>query len=161
MIAAVGRTPAIRPASTLHPTSFFNRRPPVVHIQVLPSSCTPPRTPILQAPLSHHHRRSASAFLPLIPPGMWLWLRRGCPVCALPEQPLQGGPQPAEVQALPRLCAHQPRAEGELLHHQQRRVRRLSLRVRGAKASSRFSPFSFCLCEPLRKDTKRTHLCGV
>lgn len=62
---------------------------------------------------------------------MWLWLWRGCPVRALPEQPLQGGPEPAEVQALPGLRPHQPLPERQLFHHQQRRVWRLSPRVRG------------------------------
>ncbi len=70
-------------------------------------------------------------FLPLIPPGMWLWLWRGCPVCALPEQSLQRGPEPAEVQALPGLWTHQPLTEEQLFYHQQCRVWRLSVWVRG------------------------------
>lgn len=130
-----------------HPPLRHHHPPPNIILQLqTPSSLhsSPP-----QQLRSHHHHLhlSPGVFLPLIPPGMWLWLRRGCPVCALPEQPLQGGPQPAEVQALPGLCAHQPRAEGKLLHHQQRRVRRLSPRVGGAAARRRcrFSVFSFCL----------------
>lgn len=73
----------------------------------------------------------AGVFLPLILPGMWLWLWRGCPVCALSEQSLQRGPEPAEVQTLPGLWTHQPLPEGQLLHHEQRRVWRLPARVRG------------------------------
>lgn len=60
---------------------------------------------------------------------MWLWLWRGCPVCALSAQSLQRGPQPAEVQALPGLWADQPLPEGQLFHHQQRSVWRLPARV--------------------------------
>lgn len=110
------------------PRSFFNTRPPVVHIQALfspaahlPKLPTPPLTGV---------------FLLLIPPGMWLWLWRGCPVCALPEQSLQRGPEPAEVQTLPGLWTHQPLPEGQLLHHQQCRVWRLSAGVRGTDADS-------------------------
>ncbi|CAF93198.1 unnamed protein product, partial [Tetraodon nigroviridis] len=61
--------------------------------------------------------------------GMWLWLRRGCPVCALSERPLQRGARPAEVQGLPGLRAHQPLPEGQLLHQQQRSVWRLPARI--------------------------------
>lgn len=104
----------------------------VVHIQALfsPAAHLPkPPTP----PLTRYFY---IVFLPLIPPGMWLWLWRGCPVCALPEQPLQRGPEPAEVQALPGLWTHQPLPEGQLLHHQQCRVWRLSARVRGQTPDS-------------------------
>lgn len=68
-------------------------------------------------------------YLPLIPAGMWLWLWRWCPMCALQSQSLQRGPQPAEMQTLSRLFTSQPLPEGQLLHHKQRRVRRLPARV--------------------------------
>ncbi|XDV32691.1 hypothetical protein PO909_003440 [Leuciscus waleckii] len=60
---------------------------------------------------------------------MWLWLWGGCPVCALQSQSLQRGPQPAEMQALSGLFSTQPLPEGELLHHEQRRLRRLPARI--------------------------------
>lgn len=96
------------------PRSFFNFRPPVVHIQALFS----PAAHLLK-PRPHF---SSSVFLSLIPSGMWLWLWRGCPVCALPGQSLQRGPEPAEVQTLPGLWTHQPLPEKQLFHHQQCRV---------------------------------------
>lgn len=107
----------IVPLRSWKPRSFFNSRHPGIPHSEPFSSCPQPHL-------------SPGGFLLLIPPGMWLWLRRGCPVRVLQKQPLQRGPEPAEVQALPGLWPEQPLPEGQLFHHQQCCVRRLSARVR-------------------------------
>lgn len=110
------------------------------------------KPPFHQLHISPNHRPHLlpGVFLPLILSGMWLWLWRGCPVRALPEQPLQRRPESAEVQALPGLRTYQPLPEGQLLHHQQRHMWRLSARVRGQTHEMAVLSVNICYCHENR-----------
>lgn len=68
---------------------------------------------------------------------------------ALPEQSLQRGPESPEVQALSGLRAHQPLPEGQLLHHQQCRVRGLPAGVRACSKKASLLSVSAGKPEPL------------